>query len=253
MIQELIEQAVEYISVKNFSFLLYGSSAINILQGRDIDSIVISPDFNDVQCIQFMLKINQEMRICNLYLVSDQIYLNDVYNMEHGGYYANKFALSFKEILRKGTSLDAPLTFWLNEYNLYQKSSSEILKNSASDPGAFIRFVHYKIFKYRPTFIYPLQKFISNANRKQYLIHYIVSTIFNRELLTMSPLSVDIDKIYNENQEKAFYKFWSEYNKHKDKNSSWGENTLMKMKRSFEGIDFLLIKEYFNLNKGDLF
>lgn len=242
MTRKLIEQILDHVAVENFSLLLYGSSSLNIFHGRDIDSIVISPDINDVCHAQFEVNLRPKRKICNLYLVPNHIYLNDVYNLTYGGYYSHKFAISFKEILSKGISLDAPLAFWLNEYKLYCAVESNV-----HNPETFIKFVHYKIVKYRPTFIHPLLKFISNFEQIKYLNDYILTNIININLSTNGFVPDFIYKTLNENQEKALFNFWSEYNKHKNKSSFWGENTFMKMKLSYENIDFSLIKQYFNL------
>lgn len=243
MTREFVEQTLEHIAVENFSLFLYGSSALNIFQGRDIDSIVISPDFEEVYLTQFRVHIKQELRICNLYLVPDHIYLNDVYNLNYGGFHSQKFALNFKEISSKGNSLNAPLAFWMNEYKLYRSA-----ENVAHDPESFIRFVHYNILKYNPTFIRPLLKFINNLDRREQLCQYVKHNIFNADLLNDHSISDFIDNTINESREKAFYNYWLEYNKHKDKSSFWGENTFLKMKHSYENINFSLIKQYFRLD-----
>jgi len=238
MIKSLIEKSLEHILVENFSLYLYGSSAIDISSGRDIDVIAISPDFDDVYHVEFEINIGERKRIANLYLVSDTVYSNDVYHLKYGGYYSHKFALSFKEVLRKGRSLDAPLFFWTTEYNQYRYTKKQ------GNEDAFMKAVHFKILKYRPTFVKALGKFINDQARMQSLQRYLREYVLISKSLSSSFVSEFLDKTV-QNQEKAFYVFWSEYNRHKCKTELWGGKTLFKMKSSIEGINFPLLENYF--------
>lgn len=241
-VKMIIKKCLEYISSENFSLFLYGSSAVNILDGRDIDAIAISPDFDIVYCFSFEFKVGKGTKICNLYLVPDSVFLSDVYMLKFGGYYSHKFALTFNEILRKGHSLNAPLLFWISEYNCYLKTG-----NIIEDPELLIKTVHFKILKYRPTFVRPLMKFIDDTQRELMLRIYL-KDCHVLECSTDCHFNIEFSDIFSMNQANSFYYFWSEYNKHKCLTSYWGEKTLLKMKYSLEDINFNLLNKYFSLH-----
>src|SRR5271169_3162988 len=247
MTEKFIQELLKNIETENFSFYLYGSAGLNASQGRDIDGICLSPDFKEGYYSQLKITLEEKLRLCNLYFIPNDIFLDDVYKLKYGGYYSHKFALSFKEILKKGDSLDAPLVFWTNEYRLYSKTKK--ISSESQDSLAFIKYLDYKLFKYKPDFGNSLTKFISDHNRIMTLQDFITSKIFTKNPLSFESNSdFNNDKIYFENQEKMFYNFWSEYCKYKDKGVLWGENTFLKLKRSLEEVDYQLIKKYFNLD-----
>jgi len=241
MIRRFIEKCLKHISAENFSLFLYGSSAIDISCGRDIDAIAISPNFDDVYYVKFEINVDEGKKISNLYLVPEFVYFDDVYNLKYGGYYSHKFALTFREILRKEHSLDAPLLFWTAEYNLCRQT-----EKLNENPDILMKTVHFKILKYRPTFARALGKFIDDKARKQNLRCYLRECVLKPNLLSTCFASDFLDRVI-QNQEKAFYNFWSEYNRHKCKTQIWGEKTLSKMKYSLEDINFSLLENYFTI------
>ena len=233
-----IEKCFECISTENYSLYIYGSASIDILNGRDIDAILISPDIEDACCISFELVGDKLKKMCNLYLVSDEVYINDVRYLKYGGYYSHKFALTFREILRNGNSLDAPLLYWLSEYNYYLKKHI-----NKSEPNTFMKSVHLEIVKYRPTFARSLMNFIDNPSRIQNLHNYLHEILLFESLDDYNQTTLDFDS-RSLSYKTAFFNFWTEYNRHKSTNSFWGKKTFLKIKWSLENINYNKLNRY---------
>ncbi len=233
----LAKQIHTYLDLNNYGLYIYGSSAIDFSHGRDIDAVAISPDISETLLHEFNISLEHELRTCNLYLVPEQVYLDDVYNLAYGGYYAHKFAICFAMIAKRGTNINAPFGFWANELRNYlmHESSKQI-----PEPATLIKYVHGKIFRFRPDFIRPLLKFISNIGQQLTLRDYVASEIIpkSREIVTYSVDTSQYD------DEKAFYLYWKEYNRHKHNRTLWGERTFMKLSDSCRNKEVAEVEKY---------
>jgi hypothetical protein len=227
MIKQIINKSREYISAGHFSLWLYGSSASDITVGRDIDAIAISSEFNNAVCVNFDVTLNNTKRATNLYLISEKVYHDDVYTLKYGGYYSDKFALTFRKIMHKGTALDAPMLFWSEQYKLY---SHEV----GLSPDKLMSAVHGRIMRNSPTFMRALVKFLSQENRVEMLRQYLLTSVLKPESLQSGSTSLfhKVSVSATGINEKAFFNFWDEYNRHKCKTDFWGLKTLSKIKFS---------------------
>jgi hypothetical protein len=227
-------------SMNNATYL-YGSSALDLLSGRDIDAVSISSDYDNVKLVEIETAVAENVRKCNLYLVPTKVFFDDVYMLKYGGYYSHKFAFSFQLLSQTGESINAPFVFW----------SSELLSLEMNQPSTqpitseiFTRHVHWKILRFRPSFIRSLMKYIRNFQAQEFLLDFVNSHILRGENAKIQ-LAQNIYDEASDSGEKALFRFWDEYNKHKCKSDLWGDKTYKKIISSSENIDVAIIEEYF--------
>jgi len=244
---QLIDKLIEGAPHDNIAVFVYGSSAINEYLGRDLDVIAISPDIVSVESAGCVVRLGGQKRTVKLYHVPDEVFLQDVSTLEYGGYYAHKFALSFKEIWRTGKALDAPLVFWKFEHAVY-------LARKGREPTAetLIKSVHYNILMHRPTFARPLAKFVDTSDRWMFLCRYVQEHVI-QNAQALHPLdSRLLGRADTRKEKEAFYRFWLEYNRRKGCDSLWSDSTFEKMKLSCNAEWTQKIREYLNCPDSDL-
>lgn len=241
MEQVILRKILEHVPSKSYEIYLYGSSALDLLSGRDIDTISISPYFDIVKWIELDVSITDSTRKCNLYLVPEKVFCDDVFSLKYGGYYSHKFALSFKLLSKNGKSTNAPSIFWLQEL-LFCKANEPNTLSIA--PEMLSKFVHRQILQFHPEFIRPLSKYIMNKQAQQQLLDYIKYKILLSENLQAALQQSDYE-IFFDNAEKSSYRFWKEYNTHKCKSNIWGNKTYKKKILSCENVNLDIIQEYF--------
>lgn len=231
----------KHIHFSQFCMYIYGSSALNDLSGRDIDAVVTTQDVGQVTLMDINIPIEGQEKICNLYIIPESVFLNDLKVLDFGGYYAQKFALSFKRLLHKGDAIDPALVFWLFQYELFRFE----LGSNPDTPEALAAFTHFQIFQYCSTFGRPLSKYILNYPRRKALCEYLEKEIFDQIDPCKSQFNQVIEDNLIRNRWQSLYLFWNEYNRHKCNRQLWGRKTLSKLIMSFQLTDHSILLEYF--------
>jgi hypothetical protein len=237
----------EYSQEHDVCIFLYGSSALNLSSGRDIDAVAIAPHYGEVHHHQIDIELASGTRSCSLYLVPDSVFRADVQNLRYGGYYSHKFALCFTELRREGMCMDPLFVFWNTLFAIFANR-----RPCRVAPEMFVKSVHFEILKYRPTFARSLVKFLKDSDRRIRLADYISSNIIGS-----SYLEPDADPAFlfevprTSDYEASLYRYWKEYDKHKGGTAFWSERTSAKMKQSLDSLSCPEITDYFQFLSED--
>ena len=220
IMDELAEQARSLLPSAQHRLIVYGSSAFELSQGRDIDLLAIVP-IGGEGAFHSMRPAGSKI-ICNLYVVPESVFAADVNLLLSGGFYAHKVALSFRELGSAGKVIDPAKSFWK-----IARMRAEQELGHPQDPDALTRWVHRDILDQRPTVLRTLSKFAGSPDRIAALRTWIQQLDAEADpglgYLQPSPQE------YAGAKEKALWRFWREYNKHKSGIGAWSDRTFAKM------------------------
>ena len=165
------------------------------------------------------------------------MFLDDVYYLEYGGYYAHKLALGFQVISVSVEEPSPPDLYWSYEWLLHKNRTGTL------DLKAFVRSVHLNILRYRPTFFRCLVKYLQASQRQEKLLEYVENLIVNGKPSSLiSPVIMSKDD--SRRWQEALFRFWREYERHKGNALSlWNLRTLQKIRASADG--YFLVADYF--------
>jgi len=217
------------------TLVLYGSSSESLERGRDVDALLVSTGHKRAECHQLQILTCGHVLPCNLYLVPQSVFSDDVRALAYGGYYAHKVALGFSIVAEEDSSSSPGKLYWEHEWKLHGQH------NQIEDARAFMVDVHLQILRYRPTFIRALTKFLQDPERQERLLQFL-----EREVM-VSRSGALVSTLENTERKwlEAFFRFWREYDKHKSHGTGvWSSQTLSKIRASASAEDIALVRQY---------
>jgi hypothetical protein len=211
----------------------YGSSSYSKHPGRDIDLLCVSRDLKVIRCESIEFKNGWGFAPINLYCVPFDEMKKDVLNLQYGGFYSFKFSFPFRILCNLGEGVDVGRFFWESVVSQFTREVSESPSSSN-----IIAYLHYKIFRFQPTFGRSLTIFLRDVDGPRLLDDYVGRVI--REITTKRETTSSLDF------ETTMFRFWNEYNRIKCGDQTWTEVTFRKIARSFNATENELIQRYFN-------
>jgi hypothetical protein len=234
MIATLIAYAKSLLRGPDHRLFIYGSAAEETSTARDVDLLMVIRASGEAVCHTKWLAEGQP---CNLYVVPESVLVNDVCTLSHGGYYAHKLSLSFREISGTGELLDPAKFFWL-----YQSTRAEQLLGHPLEGDCLVRWVHAEILLQRPTYLRPLAKFVVSSSRRTSLRRWVEQLPPNKQTRDIvKPVS---PTEYSAMGERALWRFWREYNRHKGGYAAWSPEAISKMHSSLHSDDIDVVMAY---------
>lgn len=229
------------------SLLLYGSSSKHLSAGRDIDAMIVTSKVAVPLCQPIPVHLGNRTSKCNLYLIPQKVFLEDLRTLAYGGYYIHKVALGFNVLSAKRTAPDPAYLYWSYEWKLRRSQFGN------SDIELFLRSVHQEILKYRPTFLRSLANYTRDLCRQATLTNYVKSKIVGMDSRRDEQQCIVVRRRKSKDWESSLYRFWREYESHKGKGSkSWSPQTIVKLGASVTQADYLAVNTYFTGESASL-
>jgi len=226
------------------SLLLYGSSSRHLSAGRDIDAMIVTSEVAVPFCQPIPVHLGNRTSVCNLYLIPQTVFLEDLHTLAYGGYYIHKVALGFNVLSAELAEPDPAFLYWSYEWKLRCSQYSD------SDIKLFLRSVHQEILRYRPTFVRALANYARDLWRQTTLTSYIKNKIVGMASCRDEQRIV-ARKRKSKDWESSLYRFWREYESHKGKGSkSWSPQTITKLGASVTQADYLTVDMYLTCEKA---
>jgi hypothetical protein len=221
----------------NSNLYLYGSGARHLDSARDVDLVCISPELAHAECKSGKRNFDQLIKNGNIYLVPEAMFLQDCCKLIHGGYYAHKFALSFRSVKQEPRLVDYAALYWQTEFQSIRAA------HLPTTTEFLVRAVHYRILHFNPTFSRSLKRYLESAEALPALIRDV-------EYLLSKPLQAISYPSHSE-WAQTLYRFWREYHSFKDSGEFPGFNTQRKFTRSMAEAHFDETNGYFNMLAAD--
>ncbi len=231
-----VDCLLPYLPDSNFRLLAYGSMTESSALGRDADLLAVVRVCDRPICQHFKPFAAGGIA-CNLYVVSESTICEDIQTLSFGGYYAHKVALSFAPMADRGEILDPAVAFWTAEF-----ARASFHLGRPPGPARLMRWVHGRILSCRPDFLRSLAKFVRSPSRIGFLESWL-SRICEGDQSAL-PWGLTSEASFDANMQRAFFLFWTEYERHKGDGQGWSFATVSKMRLSLDPEDLGCVREY---------
>jgi hypothetical protein len=220
--------------LKHYAVYQYGSSLDDDDTPRDVDLLVVTPEVGSATC-QAITDSVTGIPI-NTYYCPTPVFADDVRSLRYGGYYCHKLILSHSCLAITTGVCDAAALVWWCQARDYRAETG-----MWPEAENLMVWAHRRVFRFNPTFARSLLKLIKSSSRRSALIADIAGYISAGER-NQQRESGTCPVGY----ESVFYRFWTEYERHKGVNDVWSERTMSKIAMSCADYGSSLLADYFS-------